>query len=79
VKVGRFVYGVFLFLCIGASKGNRLTSSFSINLISPFSVGCYDDERNRDFSFPVHIQLFSRCTEYDKPDSILMRFDYSKY
>jgi len=55
------------------------TSSFSINLISPFSVGCYDDERNRDFSFPVHTQLFSRCTEYDKPDSILMRFDYSKY
>jgi hypothetical protein len=24
VKLGRFVYGVFLFVCTGASKGNRL-------------------------------------------------------
>ena len=30
VKLGRFVYGVFLFVCTGASKGNRLLDGTSM-------------------------------------------------
>jgi len=38
VKVGRFVYGVFWFVCIGASKGNRPVGGTSTTSYCSFGV-----------------------------------------